>query len=146
DQPMRPDGFYTAWVTNGGAVDDDTAPVIVNRPYDDFELRLGNRPLAKENVLYKGPSGIRGLDQINFKAALDFAYNGCSLPVQFGVKNRGDLSFTWGNEVIVPFARTGVCGDRYGFGAEDRPLLTGAGLPTMEVGINETTVITSNAA
>jgi uncharacterized protein (TIGR03437 family) len=144
--PARPGGFYTAWVNNAGKVDNDTAPTIRNRFFADYDFRVHNRSLAKSEVFYFGPSGIRGLDQMNFRVPPDFTGFGCGVPVQVGVKTEADKPFVWSNEVTIPVAASGACGDRFGFAAEDRAALAGAGIGNMEVAIGEVTIVTSNTA
>ena len=144
--PARPGGFYTAWVNNAGKVDNDTAPTIRNRFFADYDFRVNNQSLANSEVFYFGPSGIRGLDQMNFRVPPDFTGFGCGVPVQVGVKTEADKPFVWSNEVTIPVAASGACGDRFGFAAEDRAALAGAGIGNMEVAIGEVTIVTSNTA
>lgn len=146
--PARPGRLYTAWLTSGGAVDNDQRPAIRDRRpgYQDYQVRLGNTPLAASDIFYAGPSGIPGLDQLNFRVPASSSLSGCDVPVQFGVRTAGSGVFAWGNEVTIPIASSGNCGDRFGFAAEDHTLLNGAGIANMEGAVTETTFLFSNRA
>ncbi|MBX9603155.1 MAG: carboxypeptidase regulatory-like domain-containing protein [Bryobacteraceae bacterium] len=144
----QPGGYYTAWLTNGGR--SDAAPTVIQdrrNTFNRFDLYVANRPVPAGNILYYGPSGIDGLDQLNFQIPDRFPFLGCGAPLQIAVTSVAGGPVYFGNEVTIPVATAGGCEDALGFGrTEQSRLAAGGPVGTVEARISEVTFISSSAS
>ena len=147
-RPAQPSGFYTAWLSNGGR-SDPAQPVVQDKRnlLSSFDLFVANRRVPAADILYFGPSGIGGLDQLNVKLSNPFPFQGCGVPMQIVVTPVAGGPQYFGIEVTIPVSASGGCEDALGFDrAEMARLTSGNPVGTLDARISEVTFISSSAA